>query len=118
MTAQTRKGRFVGRCMGLAMAGGSLLVASVAWAGPAQADAASYLRDLHSVGIHDVDGGDPALLQVGQKLCTQISYGVSPATLKTMALQRSDASLGGGGLTADQANELVNYAVADLCPNY
>lgn len=57
-------------------------------------------------------------MQVGTKLCTQVSYGVSPATLKTMALQRSDATLGAGGLTPAQANELVNYAVADLCPNY
>jgi hypothetical protein len=97
---------------------GPLLVAGLAWASPAQADAASYLKDLHNAGIHDVDGGDPALVQVGQKLCTQVSYGVSPATLKTMALQNSDANLGTGGLTPAQANELVNYAVADLCPNY
>jgi hypothetical protein len=72
----------------LAAVTGPLLVAGVAWA------------------------------QVGQKLCIQVSYGVSPALLKGMALQRSDANLGAGGLTPDQANELVNYAVADLCPNY
>ncbi|MCV7441964.1 hypothetical protein AWB91_01005 [Mycobacterium paraense] len=114
MTAYTRNGRFIR----LAAVGGSLLVAGVAWAGPAGADASSYLRDLHNAGIRDVDGGDAALLQVGTKLCTQVSYGVSPATLKTMALQRSDATLGAGGLTPAQANELVNYAVADLCPNY
>jgi Protein of unknown function (DUF732) len=110
--------RHNGRCMGLAVAGGSLLVAGVAWAGPAGADAASYLKDLHNAGIQDVDGGDPALLQVGQKICTQVSYGVAPETLKSMALQRSDAKLGAGGLTPAEANELVNYAVADLCPNY
>jgi Protein of unknown function (DUF732) len=114
MAVQRRNGRF----MRLAVVSGPLLVAGVAWASPAQADAASYLNDLHNVGIHDVDGGDPALLQVGQKLCTQVSYGVSPAQLKTMALQRSDARLGASGLTSDQANELVNDAVADLCPNY
>ncbi len=114
MKAQTRRGRF----MRWAAVGGPLLVAGIAWAGPAQADAASYLRDLHNAGIRDVDGGDPALLQVGQKLCTQVSYGVAPATLKTMALQRSDASLGANGLTPAQANELVNYAIADLCPEY
>ena len=114
MATQRRKGRF----MGLAVVGGPLLVAGVAWASPAQADAASYLADLHSAGIHDVDGGDQALLQVGQKLCTQVSYGVSPGQLKTLALQRSDARLGASGLTSDQANEVVNYAVADLCPNY
>ncbi len=118
MTAQTRSGRFLGRFTRLAVAAGPLLVAGLAWACPAQADAASYLKDLHNAGIHDVDGGDPALLEVGRKLCTQVSYGVSPATLKTMALQSSDAQLGANGLTPAQANELVNYAVADLCPNY
>jgi hypothetical protein len=107
-----------GRCIGLAVAGAALLIAGVGWASPARADSTSYLNDLHNAGIHDVDGGDPALLQVGQKLCTQVSYGVSPAQLKSMALQRSDAKLGAGGLRPDQANELVNYAVADLCPNY
>ncbi|HTY31667.1 DUF732 domain-containing protein [Mycobacterium sp.] len=114
MRAQRKNRRF----MRSAAVGGSLLIAGIAWAGPAGADAASYLNDLHNAGIHDVDGGDPALLQVGQKLCTQVSYGVSPAQLKNMALQRSDAQLGGRGLTPAQANELVNYAVADLCPNY
>jgi hypothetical protein len=104
--------------MSLAAVTGPLLVAAVAWAGPAQADAASNLKDQHNAGNHDVDGGDAALLQVGRKLCTQVSYGVSPALLKGMALQHSDANLGAGGLTPDQANELVNYAVADLCPNY
>jgi Protein of unknown function (DUF732) len=110
--------RRYGRIMRLVLLSGPLLVAGAAGAGPAQADAASYLNDLHNAGIHDVDGGDPALLQVGQKLCTQVSYGASPAELQTLALQRSDARLGAGGLTPDQANELVNYALADLCPNY
>lgn len=114
MKAQTRKSRLVG----WAAMGGPLLVAGIAFASLARADAASYLRDLHNAGIHDVDGGDPALLQVGQKLCSQVSYGVAPATLKIMALQRSDASLGPDGLTPAQANELVNYAIADLCPEY
>jgi uncharacterized protein DUF732 len=114
MAAQRRYGRI----MRLALLSGPLLVAGATWASPAEADAASYLSDLHNAGIHDVDGGDPALLQIGGKLCTQVSYGVSPAELQALALQRSDARLGAGGLTAAQANELVNYALADLCPNY
>lgn len=113
MAARWRTGRF----MGLAAVSGALVVAGVAWAGPARADAASYLNHLHNVGIHDVDGGDPELLLVGQKLCNQVSFGVPPAELTSMALQRSDATLGANGLTPDQATELVGYAVADLCPN-
>lgn len=103
--------------MGLAMVGGPLLAAGVTWASPAQADATSYLKDLHNAGIQDVDG-DAALLQTGQKLCTQISYGVPPGQLKTMALQRSDAKLGANGLTPQQANAVVHYAIVDLCPDY
>ena len=114
MAAQRRYGRF----MGSAMISGPLLVVGVAWASPAQADAASYLNDVHSAKIHDVDGGDPALLQVGRKLCDQVLYGASPDELKALALQRSDIDLGAGGLTPQQANDVVNYAIADLCPNY
>ncbi len=110
--------RRYGRFMGLGLVSGPLLVAEVVWASPAQADDASYLNDLHNAGISDVDGGDAALLQVGRKLCVQVSYGVSPAELKSMALQRSNARQGDRGLSPQQANELVNYAIADLCPNY
>lgn len=105
------------RFMGSAAITGPLLISALVWAAPAQADATTYLNHLHNVGIHDVDGGDAALLQVGQKLCNQITYGASPAELVGIALQRSDDTLGANGLTPDQANELVGYAVADLCPN-
>jgi hypothetical protein len=113
MVAQRRYRRF----MGLALTSGPLLVAGVVWAGPAQADTASYLNDMHNVGIHDFDG-DAALLQVGQKLCDETWYGYPPDELGAMALQRSDTIRGAHGLTPQQANELVYYAKADLCPNY
>jgi Protein of unknown function (DUF732) len=105
------------RVMGLALASGPLLVAGVVWASPAQADAASYLNDVHNVGIRDV-GGDAALLQMGQKMCDETWYGWPPDRLAAMALQRSDTIRGAHGLTPQQANEFVYYAKADLCPNY
>jgi Protein of unknown function (DUF732) len=103
--------------MGLALTSGPLLVAGVVWASPAQADAASYLSDLHRAGVHDV-GGDPALLQVGRKLCDETWYGYPPDELADMSLQRSDTIRGAHGLTPQQANELVYYAKADLCPDF
>lgn len=109
--------RRYGRVMGLAVISSPLLVAGVVWAGPAEADAESYLNDLHNAGIHDVDGGDAALLQVGQKLCDQMWYGASPEELEALAVQRSDAKLGSRGLTPQQASALVGFARADLCPN-
>lgn len=102
------------RLLGVTAVLGAILVAG---ASPAQADASAYLNHLHNAGIHDVDGGDAALLQVGQKLCSQMAYGASPAELVGIALQRSDATLGANGLTPDQASALVDYAIVDLCPN-
>jgi Protein of unknown function (DUF732)/Family of unknown function (DUF5313) len=113
ISAERRYRRFIG----LALTSGPLLVAGVVWASPAQADANSYLNDLHNVGIHDF-GGDAALLQVGQKLCDETWYGYPPDELADMALQRSDTIRGAHRLTPQQANELVYYAKADLCPNY
>ncbi|BBZ44937.1 DUF732 domain-containing protein [Mycobacterium parmense] len=107
-----------GRVVGFGLMSGPLLGAAIVWAGPAQADPGSYLNDLHKAGIHDVNGGDAALLRTGQKLCQQISYGASPQELQGLALQRSDSTLGPNGLTPVQAAEVVNFAVADLCPQY
>jgi Protein of unknown function (DUF732) len=114
MAAQGRCRRFVG----LALTSGPLLVAGVVWASPAQADAASYLNAMHHVGVHDFDGGDAGLLQVGRELCAEIWYGDSPAELAAMAKKRSDTVRGADGLTPQQANSLIYYAKADLCPNY
>ena len=113
MAAPRRSGRFIG----LTAITGPLLIAGVAWASPAQADAASYLNHLHEFGIRDFGGGDAALLQTGQRLCPQLSYGVTAQQLIGMALQKSDTDLGPNGLTPQQANALVGYAIADLCPS-
>ena len=113
MAAQRRYGRFIG----IALISGPLLVAGAVWASPAQADAASYLNDLHKAGIRDVDG-DSALLTAGQNVCTEVSWGAPTDQLKGLALQRSDTRLGAGGLTPQLATDLVNDAIADLCPKY
>ncbi len=112
MAAHRRYGLF----MGTALLGGPLLVAGVVCASPAQADEASYLKDLHNSGIQDFNGGDAALLQVGYKLCQQMSYGASPEQLVALALQRSNGQEGPNGLTPDQANNLIAYTAQDLCP--
>jgi hypothetical protein len=112
MAAPRRYGRFVG----LTAIIGPLLIAGVAWASPAQADAASFLNDVHNAGIKDFAGGDAALLQTGQRLCVQVGYGAPPQQLIALALQTSDTDLGPNGLNPIQANALVDYAIADLCP--
>lgn len=106
-----------GRMMGTALVGGPLLLAGLALASPAHADATSFVNDLHRDGIHAVNGGDPALLQMGAQVCQQLSWGAPPSQLEGLALQRSDAKQGAGGLDPQQAVDLVNYAFRDLCPN-
>ncbi len=106
-----------GRFMGAALAAGSLLAAGIAWAGPARADATAFLNDLHNAGIHAVNGGDEALLQMGADLCQQLSWGASPQQLEGLAIQRSDADQGTGGINGRQAADVVIFALRDLCPN-
>lgn len=113
MAARNGSGRFVGA----ALAGGPLLVAALVVAGPARADDVSFLNDVHNAGMHDVGGGDAALLVTGWKVCNQLSYGASPQQLADLALQRSQSDLGAKGLTPQQAADLIAYAKADLCPN-
>lgn len=96
---------------------GGPLAAALALAGPAQADTAGFLNDMHRDGIHAVTGGDAALLQAGLNVCQQISWGAPPAQLEGLALQRSDDRQGAGGLTPQQADDVVNYAMRDLCPS-
>lgn len=102
--------------IGTALLGGPLL-AGLVWAGPAQADPASFISDMHKDGVHAVTGGDAALLQAGLNVCQQLSWGAPPAQLEGLALQRSDENLGGGGLSPKQADDVIIYAVRDLCPN-
>lgn len=104
------------RFMSTALIGGSFLVGGIVWATWAHADETSYLNDLHNAGIHAETGGDAALLQTGWKICQQIGYGTPLTELRNLALQRSDGTEGSNGLTTQQANDLVDYALFDLCP--
>lgn len=108
---------FPARLAGAAAFGGPLLAAAIGCATPAQADASSFLNDLHRDGIHAAAGGDDALLQAGMNLCQQLSWGAPPAQLESLALQRSDDRQGTSGLTPQQAGDIVGYAQRDLCPD-
>lgn len=105
------------RFVGAALTTGPLLISGIIGAGPARADQAAFLNDLHNAGIHAVDGDDEALLQMGADLCQQLSWGASPQQLEVLALQRSDADQGSGGINGRQAADVVIFALRDLCPN-
>jgi hypothetical protein len=108
--------RLSGSFIRTALVGGPLLIAGVVCASPAHADEASYLNHLHAVGIADMDGGDPALVQTGWKVCQQISWGAPASQLQSLALQKSAQDNGPRGLTPRQADALIDYALVDLCP--
>ncbi len=113
MTAQRHCGRF----LSTALAGGSLLVAGVMSAGPAQADATTFVNDLHKAGIHAISGGDAALVQMGLSVCQQLSWGAPPSQIEGLAVQRSDSNQGAHGITPQQADVVVEAALRDLCPD-
>ncbi|MEB4208735.1 DUF732 domain-containing protein [Mycobacterium sp. 94-17] len=91
-------------------------VAGIAFAAPAHADETAYLNDLHNAGISDASG-DAALLQVGWDMCRQLSNGTSLPQLRAQVLYNSDTGQGSNGVDPAQANDIVNYAMADLCPS-
>ncbi|OBF06222.1 hypothetical protein A5730_14690 [Mycobacterium sp. ACS4054] len=105
------------RLVNAALVVGPLLIAGVIWASPAQADATTFVNDLHKNGIGAVTGGDQALVQMGLAVCQQLSWGAPPSQLEGLALQRSDSRQGSRGLTPQEADDVVIDAVRDLCPN-
>lgn len=91
-------------------------IAGTGFAAPARADETAYLNDLHNAGIVDASG-DSALLQVGWDLCRQLSDGASLEQLRAQVLYNSDTGQGSEGVGPAQANDVVNYAIVDLCPS-
>lgn len=91
-------------------------IAGTGFAAPAHADETAYLTDLHNAGIGDASG-DSALLQVGWDLCRQLSDGASLEQLRAQVLYNSDTGQGSQGVGPAQANDVVNYAIVDLCPS-
>lgn len=54
---------------------------------------------------------------MGADICQQLSWGAPPNQLQQLAVQRSDSRQGAGGITPQQADDIVGYAARDLCPN-
>ena len=103
MAAQRLSGRFIRA----ALVGGPLLIAGVVCASPAHADEASYLTHLHNIGL---DYGDAAMLRDGRVICQQVSWGAPPSEMQSLTLTQNH------GLSPRQADAIVDYALADLCP--
>jgi len=107
--------RLSGQCTGAVVLGVPLLVAGLVWASPVHADATSYVNDMHNAGITSA-GGDSDLLQTGRTVCDLIASGVTPTDVAAQILNNSDSHEGSGGISPEQANDIVNFAMSDLCP--
>ncbi len=113
MAARTRRGKSVSAVF----VGGPLVALGVGWASPAWADEAAYLNDLRNDGIRAQPGGDQVLLQLGRNMCDELSRGTPADQLEDVVLQQSDTEQGSHGLSRKQANDIVSYAMVDLCPD-
>jgi hypothetical protein len=107
MAAQRLSRRFIRA----ALVGGPLLIAGVVCASPAHADEASYLTHLHNIGIQGVPG-DAELVQDGRIICQQVRWGAPASEMQSLMLTDSQAH----GISARQADAIVDYALVDLCP--
>jgi Protein of unknown function (DUF732) len=96
------------------------MLAVVAWlvaggvaAGPVRASAQEYLDNMHKLGIN-VPGGDVELLEWGYEACKLLELGKDYQDARAQAVYNS----GRGpryGMTVEQADGVMHYAIADLC---
>jgi hypothetical protein len=93
----------------------AVAIASLAFAAPAHADETSFINDLHNIGLV-YDGGEPAMLNMGHKICDALRDGLSPSELASRILYNSDENQGDDAIGSEEADQVVTYAVADLCP--
>jgi hypothetical protein len=101
---------------GTALAVGALALAltGMVTAAPARADAESYINKLHKAGIN-LPGGDMEMKEWGWEVCALFGSGVEPDKVLYQAVYNS-GSHPQYGMTVEQANDFVDFAVTDLCP--
>lgn len=91
----------------------ALLVAGVVAAGPVRASAQEYVDNIHRLGIN-VPGGDVELLEWGYEACKLLDLGKDYQAAKVQAIYNSQRSPR-YGMTVEQADEIMHYAIANLC---
>ncbi len=105
--------RKVARVLGTVLAVVAWLVAGVVAAGPVRASAQEYVDNMHKLGIN-VPGGDVELLEWGYEACALLELGKDYDDARAQAVYNS----GSGpryGMTVDQADAVMHFAMANLC---
>lgn len=102
----------------LALAAVWLSGTGIVAAGPAQAQGPDdFLRDLNGIGIgNPSDSHNFDLVGFGNAICWRLYSGEAPAQL-IQHLVTDSRSGGQGGLTPQQAQAALGFAVSDLCPD-
>jgi hypothetical protein len=90
---------------------GTMFVAQLLLAVPAQANVATYLEALRSAGIHR---GDSEALEMGSEVCALRALGVRPERVQDQAVNNS-RSYPANGLTLEEAAQIVAIATVELC---
>lgn len=101
---------------GVVLSVGAFALTGLAAAGTARADTVSYLSKLHDAGI-STPGGDAELKEWGWEVCKLFIYGVEPDKVLYQAVYNS-GSRPQYGMTVEQANDVVDFAVSDLCDEH
>lgn len=87
--------------------------ATLTSASPAQASADSYVANLTRLGIA-VPGGEVELLEWGYEACALLEMGNDYENARAHAIYNS-GSFPVYGLTVEQADTIMRYAISDLC---
>lgn len=96
---------------GLLIAG--LTIIGLGTTAPARADTESYLNELRDAGITN-PRGDIGMEEWGWEVCELFAKGFPPDKVLKQAVYNS-SSRPPFGMTVQQANAVVDFAVADLC---
>jgi hypothetical protein len=104
------------RVVAVVLSVAALTLTGLAPAGTARADTDAYLNKLHDAGIN-TPGGDAELKEWGWEVCKLFIFGVPPDKVLEQAVYNSGSSPQ-HGMTVEQANDVVDFAVTDLCDDH
>lgn len=96
-----------------ALAFGALALSGMVVTAPAHADTVAYLKHLDDAGI-TTPRGEPELKEWGWEVCALFVLGVPPDKVRDQAVYNS-GSRPQYGMTVEQADAIVHFAVTDLC---
>lgn len=81
----------------------------------AHADEQDFVTHLSMIGVSTHSGSTSTLTTVGWGVCGELASGVTPANASAEIFYNSNLSP--GGISREQADQIVALALVDLCPS-